>query len=193
MIYRILHDEAYLMHVIPPVESMRKLGDTYGTFAFNAEPVPYQNIWKPLEIEFGACDGSKTTKMPDVSENFGRLFFSEKAFRALNNLLKRAGEFLPVSYGDQSGYVFNPLHTADECDGLDTASITKDEYGNVTYFGFHEAKLTHLAAFKTRLDLYKGVFCTGALKDAYEKAGLVGVLFSRDVSNPLAEAHGVVQ
>lgn len=38
MIYRIHHDENLLMHVAPPVESMRKLGEEHDVFAFNSEP-----------------------------------------------------------------------------------------------------------------------------------------------------------
>jgi len=59
MIYRIHHDDNYLMYVVPPVESMRKLGEQHGVFAFNSEPKPYASVWTPLQIEFHACEGKK--------------------------------------------------------------------------------------------------------------------------------------
>ncbi|MEZ5505689.1 MAG: hypothetical protein R3F38_06790 [Gammaproteobacteria bacterium] len=88
MIYRIHHDENYLMHLVHPVESMRKLGEKYGVFAFNAEPKPYASVWTPLQIEFHASEGKKSKAMPDVSEHFGRLFLSERACQALKVLTR---------------------------------------------------------------------------------------------------------
>ena len=120
MIYRIHHDEHFLMHVIQPVESMRKLGEQHGMFAFNSEPKPYANVWKPLQIEFHACEGKKAKSMPDVSENFGRLFLSEKAWQALTPLLESCGELLPVTFKSGDGFIFNPLLTAEQLNAPQT-------------------------------------------------------------------------
>lgn len=193
MIYRILHDDSYLMHVIPPVESLAKLGDQYGTFAFNAEPISYKEVWKPLNIEFRACDGSRASTVPDVSENFGRLFLSEKAFEALGGLLECCGECLPVTFNDQKGYIFNPTGTAEQVGAVDEAAFVYDEHGNLAHFEFRESKLVSMPVFKTKLDLYKGIFCFESVKEAYEHAELTGVVFSADVSNPIGNAHGIVQ
>lgn len=193
MIYRILHDESYLMHVIPPVESMAKLGEEYGTFAFNAEPKPYQEVWKPLEIEFRPCDGSKATEVPDVSENFGRLFLSERAFSVLGDLLEQSGECLPVTFGDRKGYIFNPTSTAEQHDAVVQSVTTYDEHGNLAHFAFDEARLAGVSVFKTDLDLYKGVYCKEQIRDLCNTEGLTGVTFSPDVSNPVGGAFGSLQ
>lgn len=193
MIYRIHHDENLLMHVIPPVESMRKLGEQHGVFAFNSEPKPYAPVWKLLQIEFRACEGKKTKAMPDVSENFGRLFLSEKACEALKLLLEPCGELLPVSFKNGQGYIFNPLLTAEQLGAIDEKLTAHDQHGNLAHFGFVEVKLKDTAIFKTRLDTWKGIFCLANVKLAYERAGLTGVTFHPDVANPIGEPYGTIQ
>mgnify|MGYP003683164091 CR=1 FL=1 len=193
-IYRIHHDENYLMHVIPPVESMDKLGAEHGTFAFNAEPKKYAEVWQPLHIEFAACTGKKTKAIPDVSENFGRLFLSQKAYSVLKELLASSGEFLPVTYGEAGqGHIFNPLLTAEQLSAIDDKLTTHDQYGNLESFGFVEKKLKDTAIFKTQLDTFKGIFCNEEIKQACEAENLTGISFHPDVANPIGEAYGTEQ
>lgn len=194
MIYRIHHDENYLMHVIPPVEAMNKLGAEHGVFAFNAEPKEYSDVWHPLQIEFQGCTGKRTNKLPDMSENFGRLFLSQKAYQALNQLLRDNGEFLPVTYENhKQGYIFNPLLTAEQFNVLDEKLITHDQYGNLENFSFQEQKLKNIAIFKTQLDAFKGIFCNETIKHTFESADLTGIRFHSDISNPIGQPHGTEQ
>lgn len=194
MIYRIHHNEAYLMHSVPPVEAMTKLGEQHGTFAFNAEPKPYAEVWQPLHIDFSPCTGSKAKAIPDISENFGRLFLSQKAYATLKDLLSNCGEFLPVTYGDgEQGYIFNPLLTAEQLRAVDKKLTTHDKHGNLEHFGFIEDKLQDTAIFKTELDTFKGIFCSEEVKQACEEAGLTGTNFNPDVSNPIGEGYGTEQ
>ena len=194
MIYRIHHDERFLMHVIPPVESMTKLGEEHGTFAFNAAPKPYATVWKPLQIEFSPCSGSQASEIPDISENFGRLFLSAKAYEALSSLLNTCGEFLPVTFNDnENGYIFNPLVTAESLNAVDNALTTHDVHGNLEYFGFDQAAITDTTLFKTELDSFKAMFCSNAIKNACEENALTGISFHEDVSNPIGENYGITQ
>ena len=194
MMYRIHHDENYLMHVIPPVESMNKLGAEHGTFAFNAEPKKYAEVWQPLHIDFQACTGKKTKNIPDISENFGRLFLSHKAYTVLKDLLSKSGEFLPITYGKaEQGYIFNPLLTAEQLSALDEKLTTHDPHGNLEHFNFVEEKLKDTAIFKTQLDTFKGIFCNEDFKQACEAEHLTGISFHHDVSNPIGEAYGTEQ
>lgn len=194
MIYRIHHDEKYQMHVIPPVESMNKLGAEHGIFAFNAEPIKYSEVWEALKIHFQACIGSKTKDMPDISENFGRLFLSTKAHDALKELIEEAGELLPITYNsDEKGYIFNPLLTAESLNAIDEKLTTYDAHGNLEHFSFDPSKLKNTAIFKTQLDTYKGIFCSEAVVQACELAGLTGVKFNLDISNPIGEAYSIGQ
>lgn len=194
MIYRIHHDENYLMHVIPPVESMKKLGAEHGTFAFNAEPKKYAEVWQPLHIEFAACTGKKTKTIPDISENFGRLFLSQKAYTTLKELLAESGEFLPVTFDKAGqGYIFNPLLTAEQLSAVDEKLTTHDQHGNLENFGFQKEKLKETAILKTQLDTFKGIFCNDAVKQACEAENLTGIRFHPDVANPIGEAYGTEQ
>jgi len=195
MIYRIHHKEAYLMHSVPPVEAMTKLGDKHGTFAFNAEPKPYAEVWQPLHIDFTPCTGSKANTIPDISEHFGRLFLSTKAHTALKDLLADSGEFLSVTYGKdgQQGYIFNPLLTAEQLNAVDPKLTTHDPHGNLEHFGFIEDKLKDIPIFKTELDTYKGIFCSEAMKELCEAEQLTGINFHPDISNPIGESFGTEQ
>jgi hypothetical protein len=193
MIYRIHHDESYLMHSVPPVEAMTKLGEQYGTFAFNAEPKPYLAAWKSLHINFTSCTGGKAKTIPDISENFGRLFLSNKARSTLKDLLSAGGEFLSVTYEGGEGYLFNPLLTAEQYDAIDPKLTTHDQYGNLEHFGFTQENLKDVPIFKTKLDTYKGIFCSEEVKQACEEAALTGVTFHPDVSNPIGESYSSKQ
>lgn len=189
-IYRIHHNNAYLIHSVPPVEAMTKLGEQHGTFAFNAEPKPYAQVWKTLHIDFNPCTGSKAKEIPDISENFGRLFLSSKAYDVLKELLAVSGEFLSVTYGKgEQGYIFNPLLTAEQINAVDEKLTTHDQHGNLEYFGFVEEKLKDTAIFKTQLDTFKGIFCSEQIKQVCEAAHLTGVSFNPDISNPIGEAY----
>ncbi len=194
MIYRIHHNEAYLMHSVPPVEAMTKLGEQHGTFAFNAQPKTYAEVWQPLHIDFSPCTGSRAKAIPDISENFGRLFLSQKAYATLKDLLSSCGEFLSVTYSEgEQGYIFNPLLTAEQLNAVDKKLTTHDQHGNLEHFGFTEGKLQDTAIFKTELDTFKGIFCSEEVKQACEAAGLTGIHFNPDVSNPIGEGYGTEQ
>ena len=192
MIYRMYHDLRYAMHVVPPIESMEKLGEQYGTFAFNASPIAYVEIWKPLTIEFRRCSGTTKTSLtvPDISVNFGRLAFSERAAEVLRPVLACAGEFLPVSHKDGRAFIFNPLITAEALRAIDASLTTYDAHDNLTHFGFLAEKLANIPLFKTELDSYKGIFCSSQIKALCEQENLTGAYFGTDVSNPIGEPYG---
>lgn len=192
MIYSILQNNQYLMHIVPPVESMRKLGEKYGTFAFNPEPISYQKVWTPLEIEFQACEKHTQNITPEISENYGRLYMSENAHAALGKLLNECGEFLRVTHNGQQGYLFNPLHTAEQHDAVNTNLLGYDEHGNLVHYGFYEDKLKDIHIFKSELDNCTRLYCSEAFKAAVENLPLNGIYFCSDLGNPSGEAYGRV-
>lgn len=192
MIYRIIHNEQFLMHVIPPVESMQKLGEVHGTFAFDASPKAYLEYWQPLTIEFKQCSGSKAVDVPDLSENFGRLFLSERAHEVLKDLLLLSGELLPVIYKQGRGYIFNPLKTVEEFNAYDESKCVYDDNGNLTYLAIDESAVENYGCLKTQRDAYKAMYCSEEIKQACESAGLTGVVFHRDLANPIGESFGEI-
>jgi hypothetical protein len=180
------------MHVIPPVESMQKLGEVHGTFAFDASPKAYLEYWQPLTIEFKQCSGSKATNVPDLSENFGRLFLSERAYTVLKDLLALSGELLPVIYKQGRGYIFNPLKTVEEFNACDESKCVYDDNGNLTYLAIDESTVAHYGCLKTQRDAYKAMVCSEAVKQACESASLTGVVFHNDLANPIGGSFGEI-
>lgn len=183
MIY-VIHPEVkqYLSYVLDSKETRKKLGrDTM--FHFDQSPKSYQDIWQPIEISFAKLSGGKKGEMPDVIIRNGRLFLSTKAYECLSGILEAHGEFLPVTFGGEDGYLFNILTLADDIGGLDEKLSTKNEYGELQSLGFHEEKVKDLPVFRTAFDDYMGAYCNEAFKAAIETAELKGVIFSPDLGN----------
>lgn len=191
-LYRIYGDDRqYLNFVIPVSEVIQKLGKSH-PIHIDRTPIPYKDIWKePLEIDFMYGNETAGKLIPDIIDNNGRLFLSEKAYTELNELLNKVGEFLPVYYTDGKGYIFNPLKTAESESAIDKKSITHDEHGFLSNFSFIEEKLNNISVFKTELDTYLGLFCTAEFKSKVENADLKGIAFGQDISNPVGESYGV--
>src|SRR5690554_7743790 len=107
----------------------------------------------------------------------GRMFLNEIAADSLKPLIENQGEFLPVTYEDQEGMLFNILATAEDVDGLDTQISSKNEFGEVQALAFHEGKIKDLSVVRTAFDGYMGVYCNEAITKAVENAGLKGLIF----------------
>ena len=172
----------YLTYVLDSKDARKKLGqDT--KFHFDQRPIAYASQWQPLEISFAKAAGVKKAVMPDLMIRNGRLFLNEKAHQALHALLTPCGEWLPVNYGDEKGYLFNILALADDVDGLDSKLCSKNSFGELQSLGFIEERVQSLAVFRTAYDAYMGAYCNDAFHDAVEAAGLQGLIFSVDLGN----------
>lgn len=154
-------------------------------FDVNFEAKRYSDKWtSPLSVDF-SDDGSgfHGDVMPDISEHNGRLFLSQKAYEVLKPLIEHDGEFLPVSYDEESGYMFNPLSIAETVDGVDETLTKKNEWGDLINLAFHEDKVKSFAIFRTNVDDHISAFCQQSVKDAIENADLKGVFFTVDLGN----------
>ncbi|AZZ94947.1 hypothetical protein [Hahella sp. KA22] len=188
-IYRIIHEESYLTFEIPTGEILEKLGREY-PFHIKRAPVPYHAVWKPLNIKFKAAE-SRAKNIPDIAARNGRLFFNEKAYKALSGLLAQVGEFLLVNFDESHGYLFNPLRTAEEVDGVDRRLTAYDANQNLVNITFDESKVGGFPIFRTELDTFQGIFCNEAFAEAYRQSKLTGIFLHSDLSNPLGESYGV--
>ncbi len=172
----------YLSYVLDSKEVRKKLGnDTM--FHFDQSPLVYAEIWKPIEISFAKLSGVKKGDIPDLMIRNGRLFLNEKAYECLRETLEAHGEFLPVTFGSEAGYLFNILRLADDIGGLNQKLSTRDEHDDLQSLVFHEEKMIKILVFRTSFDDYMGVYCNGAFKQAVENAGLKGLVFSLDLWN----------
>src|SRR3990167_2976035 len=180
----VIHPDArqYMTHVLDSKDARRKLGpDTQ--FHFNQRPVSYAHQWHPLEIGFARAAGIKKAAMPDLMIRNGRLFLNEKAHNALKKLLTPCGEWLPVTYSGNSGYLFNILALAESVDGLDIGRCSKNSFVELQSLAFIEERVQTFAIFRTAYDDFMGAYCNDDFKQAVEKAGLTGLSFSADLGN----------
>ena len=191
MMYAIEQDKHYLMHDVPAIESIDKLGDDYGTFAFNPQPIAYQSVWTPLHIQFLKLpEGKKTPLFPDISFRYGRLFVTPAACLLLKRMLEPLGELLPVTYEGGEGFLFNPLIAAESLQAVETDKLGYDEYGNLAHFSFDSAKLAGNSLFKTKLDGFTGLYCNESFKNTVESLGLKGIQFNPDLATPSGGYRG---
>lgn len=193
MIYRIHQDDRYLAFEIPSQEVIDKLGRSY-PFHIDRSPVAYKNIWqKPLHIKFRPPESFTKPIVPDISEVDGKLFLSEQAYETLHVALSQYGEFLPVSFDERTGYIFNILSVAERIGGLDEVVASYDAYDNLVHFGFKDEIMDAVTVFRSEIDSYQGIFCNQDLKDLIEKNELSGVFFHTDLANPIGESYGTHQ
>ena len=167
---------------------VQEFGESMDTrFDVNCEAKPYSAIWKnPIKVNFSDnSEGMTGTGIPEIAEHQGRLFLSQKAYEILRDLLEKDGEFLPVEYENGQGFIFNPLSLAEAVDGIDNKLSVKNEWGEVENIAFHNDKVKNLQIFKSNFDAHYNVFCQESVKNAVEKSGLKGVIFTPDLGNNL--------
>ncbi|WP_062262465.1 hypothetical protein [Endozoicomonas arenosclerae] len=180
MIYSLRPDvKKFLWFNIDSKESRRALGDDT-LFHMDESPVSYLKNWQTMEIEFYSSSVGKVSAIPDISQRHGRLFISQEAHAKLQPLIHSCGEFLPVTYNQEHGYIFNVLTLSD--DALDLNLCKKNEWGEIEWIAFDEQKLPGFPLFRIEYDNYMAVFCNEQFKQACEDAGLQGVRFSQDLS-----------
>ncbi len=153
-----------------------------------------RSIPEKLNINFQRERGSKSgAKLPDIqvlTRHNTNLFLSLTAYDVLKDIIADAGEFIPVSYEEGDGYIFNVLCIAEDVDGLDMALCIKNDWGDVENMGFREENLKSLTLFKTKFDGFNNLYCREDVKAAIENAGLWGVLFSPDLGTQFGMTQG---
>lgn len=126
----------------------------------------------------------------------GRLFLTADALDILAPELEKLGELLPVTYGENKGFIFNILSIAEDFDGVDKKLSSKNEFGEVQSFYFHESKLQNQSLFKTVFDGYLGIYCNENLKNFIENNRLRDVTFSNDTGSiyrPNSKRYAVIK
>ena len=183
-IYRIHPDRLnYQLLHISDTEVRNKLGNKC-RFHFDPSPIKYEDIWQSIRIDFyDSSNRGNVDSIPDITVGNGKMYLSNKAFRCMKDLLKAHGEFLPVKYKSQQGYLFNSLSIADDKNALDENLCIKNEWDEMEHIGFIEERLNDTPVFRTEFESYMGFFCLDSFKDRVEENQLTGITFSIDVSN----------
>lgn len=188
MIYLIHPDYQHYQSFVFDSKVVRKaLGDET-QFHFSRAPVSYLDSWHPFEVNFASLGASKKAEIPDIMVRNGRLFLSTKAYDALKTVIKNSGEFLPVTYGEKNGYIFNVLSVAEDVDGIDKKLSTKNEYGEVQSLSFEENKVKSFPLFRTKFDGFMGLYCGEEFKKIIEERKLKGIQLSLDLGNAFASS-----
>lgn len=182
-IHRVNTDDRYPFFAISSTDIRKKMGDDC-IFHMSSAPRPYANEWKePVLLEFDPPEHAEIVAFPDLVEDNGCLFLSERAHGVLRPVIEQDGEFLTVVFEGGTGYIFNPLKLAEEF-GVDENLTTKNEFGEIQSLVVLEEKVpTNTALFKVKADNYKGLFCTDEFKSMVEGPELVGVCFPPDLAD----------
>lgn len=183
MIY-VIHPDVlnYKTFVFNGKEIRQKLGEN-SIFHFDQRPAKYAKEWQPIDIEFAKVSGGKKGGLPDIIVRNGRLFLNEKGYTGLHDVLAPHGEFLPVTYEGEKGFLFNILSIAENLNGLDKKLSTKNEYNELQSIAFHTEQLQNTPIFRAEFDNYMGVYCQENLKTLIESLNLKGLTYSTDLGN----------
>lgn len=161
----------------------------------NGAPTRHKSIFTtPLRVSFKAIyPQDKTLLTPDLCVFEGRLFLNAKAYEAVAELIKSDGEFLDViDENGNRGFVFTPLHVAEDVDGLDLALSKKNEWGDVEHLAFKEGAVKNWSVFRTKFNGYMTLHCNANLKMAIEDAQLTGLYITNDLANIFPEDQHAV-
>lgn len=152
----------------------------------------YGDAWKPVTAYFGDADGITGSVIPDVTEFQGHLFLSLAAYEILKPMIENDGEFLPIVYENGDGFIFNPLRIAEDVDGLNTVISKKSVWDELEHLAFYEDRVKNISIFKTNFDANLSITCQASVKEAIDRAGLGGVIFTADLGNRFTTAMGEV-
>lgn len=190
-IHRINTDDRYPFFAISSTDIRKKMGDDC-IFHMSSVPKRYACEWKePVLLEFDPPEHAEIEALPDLVEDNGRLFLSERAHNALRPVIKQDGEFLPIVFEGGTGYIFNPLKVAEEFGAVDESLTSKNEFGEIQSLVVLEEKVpANTGLFKTEADNYIGLFCTDQFKEKVEESELVGVYFHPDLSDIFGGGRG---
>jgi hypothetical protein len=173
MIYIIHPDYQRYKSFVFDGKAVRKALGEETQFHFSRAPISYIEGWQSFEISFKNL-ASKKAAMPDIMVRNGRLFLAAMAYEALAELIVKNGEFLPVTYNGNNGFLFNILSIAEKYDGIDKNLSTKNEFGEVQSLSFNESKISNLAIFRTQFDGYMGIYCSDEFYKIIERLQLKG-------------------
>lgn len=180
MIYLVHADYKNYNSFVFNAKSVRKALGCDTQFHFSRSPQSYIDSWQSFEIDFESL-GSKKAKMPEITVRNGKMFLSEHATAVLKNIIENQGEFLPITYQNHKGIIFNILTTAEDVDGLKDRLSSKNVFGEVQSLAFNEDLVKSLHIFRTIYDGYMGIYCSEVFKNTVEQSGLKGVKFSSDI------------
>ena len=196
MFYTIYSNHDDFAHLGFNEEQMQRLfGDGHPRYRFDyaRDCVSFkEKIKEKIIVDFAADRKELEGKpIPDIQiltfHNVG-IFLNLKAYKAVKDIMKDDGEFIPVTYAEGDGYVFNPLRLAEDVNGLNEKLCIKNQWKDVENITFHEDRVKVYSVLKTKFDLCNNIFCREDVKEAIEAAKLQGVTFTPELGATFAMA-----
>jgi len=137
--------------------------------------------WKTPNTEFIDTGAKPPLPIPDICRWIdSSLVLSPKACRILGDMLKDSGEFLPVSIGEETYYIFNCLVEGDADEEKSEFNYVGDMQMELKHLEFKPG-VSELLVFKTTLESCLTLFCGERFKDAVETYELTGVVFDDEL------------
>ncbi len=182
MIYKLIHDykNTYSL-LIDGVELLTKMPTFRPRFLGKAK----LQEWVAPEASFyygENFEGMRET-LPDVSMwSLGVIVLSPAAYKVFHACLEKAGEFLPITIGGETYYLFNILYIIPE------SAINREKAVEIIDSGVHLGQgnvsfdesflgLEEIAVFKTPTDRLVFSYCTEQFKKLYEENDFKGLVF----------------
>lgn len=186
MIYRLGYDfENTALISIDGVELAKKMPSLRPKFFAQ----PRSQDWVAPEATLYRSENfkGKGTIPPDVTTwSTGVLALSSRAYEALHELLKNAGEFLPISVEGEAYFLFNTLYIVPD------KAVNKDKAVDIINSGVHfgqdnvafdEEYLNSqgILVFKSGTDRLLHSYCTSEFRKVYDENGFKGLVFGEVV------------
>lgn len=181
--YAIHPDSRHYKSFVLDRQRVRKALGLETEFHFARAPKRYLNSWQPFDINFENLGASIRVAMPDIMVRNGRLFLSLAAYEVLSPIIAEHGEFLPITYEGNNGFIFNVLSVVEDIFETDKNLSDKNELGEVKSLYFRNNKINKMALFRTATDGYLEIYCGEALKNTIEKNQLKGITFNNNTEN----------
>jgi hypothetical protein len=136
---------------------------------------PFGNAWKPIRVRL--FKSKKRGDFPMLSSHVP--VFSERAWKALESLVSRSGEALPLDAGSETLYAINVLAVLD-CLDMTRSDVDRYPSGGISYinrYAFKPGWEPKDNIFKVRGAELKEVLVSEAFKNQVEQDGLQGLAF----------------
>lgn len=156
---------------------------TYSSFV--SKNLSLKEVWGDFEARIDPPDGEFSVDTPPDLSLWGSkpvLILNQRAFDALESVLKNYGEFLAAPCDGLPYWLFN-CHTPKPADPITSKAVIEDEMQvGLESLNFSEDSIAGAPLFKTDFDLFTSLYCDEGFKQLVESNHLKGLEFRTDLA-----------
>lgn len=123
--------------------------------------------------------------IPNISDWVGNMVFSKTAYNNLKIKLADCGEFLPITIGDNTWYIFNVTAINDQVDETSSEQDIMDGMIMGVHALAFKPEAPHKMVFRSNYDRRMSTYCTDEFKQLIEDNGYSAILFREDLTAPM--------